>query len=175
MPDKTLTTKADDDVAVLAPTSLVIRSFRHGSDTAAFRALNEEWITRYFTWEAEDQKVLGDPEHSILGKGGCIFMVDADAVPVGCVALTPLRDGIHELSKMAVSPKLRGQGLGRRLLAHTIDHAKSIGAKRLVLTTNTKLLNAIHLYESLGFRHVSAQNLPPTPYTRVDVFMELAW
>ena len=28
----------------------------------------------------------------------------------------PMRDGIYELSKMAVSPHLRGRGIGRRLL-----------------------------------------------------------
>ena len=156
-----------------APASLVIRLFRPG-DAGAFRALNEEWINRYFTLEAEDQEVLSNPEQSVLGKGGCIFLVEADAVAVGCVALTPLPDGVYELSKMAVSPRLRGRGIGRRLLAHAIDHAKRIGARRLVLTTSTKLPNAIHLYESLGFRHMPAHALPPTPYTRVDVFMELA-
>ncbi len=173
MSDEAPKPKADNDVADSAPTSFVIRPFRPG-DAAAFRALNEEWITRHFTWEAEDQEVLSDPEHSILGKGGCIFLVEADAVPVGCVALTPLPDGAYELSKMAVSPRLRGQGLGRRLLAHAIDHARRVGAERLVLTTNIKLSNAIHLYESLGFRHVPAHALPSTPYTRVNVFMELA-
>ena len=174
MPDKPPTPKANDDVTISAPDAFVIRPYRSSSDAAAFRALNEEWITRYFALEAEDEEVLGDPERTILGQGGSIFLVETGAVLVGCVALTPLQNSVYELSKMAVSPRLRGQGLGRRLLAHAIDHARRIGAKRVVLTTNTKLANAIHLYESLGFRHVPAQALPPTPYTRVNVFMELA-
>ncbi len=45
-------------------------------------------------------------------------MAYAGADAVGCVALIPMRDGVYEISKMAVSPNLRGRGIGRRLL-HT--------------------------------------------------------
>jgi hypothetical protein len=43
----------------------------------------------------------------------------------------------------------------------------------LFLGSNTKLQSAIHLYESVGFRHVAPENLPPMPYTRADTFMEM--
>jgi putative acetyltransferase len=29
------------------------------------------------------------------------------------------------------------------------------------------------LYESVGFRHVKPETLPPMPYSRADVFMEM--
>lgn len=153
--------------------AIEIRPLLPGEDAAAFRSLNEEWITRHFTLEAKDMETLGDPENAILLKGGHIFMVYADAAPVGCVALIPLGNGIYELSKMAISPHLRGQGLGRRLLQHTIAQAKMIGARALFLGSSTKLPNAVHLYESVGFHHVQAETLPPMPYTRADVFMEM--
>jgi putative acetyltransferase len=150
-----------------------IRSLAPDDDATAFRTLNEEWITRYFTLEAKDRGTLNDPVNSILLKGGHIFMAYAEAEPVGCVALIPMRDGIYELSKMAVSPHLRGRGIGRRLLKHAIAHARSIGAKSLFLGSNTRLENAVHLYESVGFRHVKPESLPPMPYSRADVFMEM--
>jgi GNAT superfamily N-acetyltransferase len=75
---------------------------------------------------------------------------------------------------MAISPHLRGQGIGRRLLQHAITQAKVIGAKSLFLGSSTKLPNAVHLYESVGFRHVRPETLPPVPYTRANVFMEMA-
>jgi len=81
--------------------------------------------------------------------------------------------GVYELSKMAVSPQLRGLGIGRRLLEHAVAHARALGAKSLFLGSSTKLPNAVHLYESIGFRHVPPEKLPPMPYTRADVFMEL--
>jgi putative acetyltransferase len=156
-----------------ATRSVSIRPYAGQEDARAFRMLNEEWITRHFALEAKDIETLGNPEHAILRKGGNIFMVDLEGEAVGCVALIPMGGDVYELSKMAVSPKLRGQGVGRRLLEHAIGQAKSIGAKSLFLGSSTKLANAVHLYEAVGFRHVPPDALPPMPYTRADVFMEL--
>ena len=148
------------------PPVVEIRSLAPDDDATAFRTLNEEWITHYFTLEAKDRETLNDPVNSILLKGGLIFMAyaGAGAEAVGCVALIPMRDGVYELSKMAVSPHLRGRGIGRRLLQHALVQAKCLGAKSLFL---------IHLYESVGFRHVKPETLPPMPYCRDDVFMEM--
>ncbi len=155
------------------PPAIDIRPLLPGDDATAFRSLNEEWITRHFTLEAKDVETLGDPTNSILRKGGCIFMVYADAEAVGCVALISVGGGVYELSKMAISPHLRGHGLGRRLLQHAIAHARRIGARSLFLGSSTRLPDAIHLYESVGFRHVPPETLPPMPYTRANVFMEM--
>ena len=82
---------------------------------------------------------------------------------VGCVALIPIGDGVYELSKMAVSPELRGLGIGRRLLQYAVAQAKQIGARSLFLGSNAKLENAVHLYESIGFRHVPLRACRPCP------------
>jgi len=150
-----------------------IRSLEKGEDATAFRTLNEEWITRYFTLEKKDQEILGDPEGKILKHGGHILMVWLGNQAVGCVALIPMGDGVYELSKMAVSPEMRGMGIGRRLLLDAIALAKRIGARSLFLGSNSKLQNAVHLYESVGFRHVPADSIPDMPYVRANVFMDL--
>jgi putative acetyltransferase len=150
-----------------------IRSIETGEDASAFKTLNEEWITRYFTLEKADREKLDDPENKILKKGGHIFMAYLGQQAVGCVALVPMNDGVYELSKMAVSAELRGMGIGRRLLEHAVTQAKQLGAKSLFLGSNSRLVNAVHLYESVGFRHVPAESLPEMPYTRANVFMEL--
>lgn len=160
------------EVSVTAP-AITIRPFAAPADAIAFRELNEEWITRHFALEAKDIETLGDPQTAILNKGGHVFMVHAGQDAVGCVALIAMGDGVYELSKMAVSPKLRGQGIGRRLLEYSIAQARSIGARSLFLGSSTKLKNAVHLYESVGFRHVPPAALPQMPYTRADVFMEM--
>lgn len=157
-----------------SPPEIEIRSLQLGEDATAFRTLNEEWITRYFALEKMDRETLGDPENKILRKGGHIFMVYAGDEAVGCVALIPMGDGIYELSKMAVSPKLRGLGIGRRLLQHAIAQARLIGAKSLFLASNAKLADAVHLYESIGFHHVPPESQHPMPYRRANVFMEMA-
>jgi putative acetyltransferase len=150
-----------------------IRTLHSGEDATAFRTLNEEWITRYFALEKADRETLDDPENKILKKGGYIFMAYLNDQAVGCVALIPIGGGVYELSKMAVSPELRGLGIGRRLLLHTVAQARRIGAKSLFLGSNARLENAVHLYESIGFRHVPPESLPAMPYTRANVFMEL--
>jgi N-acetylglutamate synthase-like GNAT family acetyltransferase len=155
------------------PPAIEIRALQPNEDARAFRTLNEEWITHYFALEKKDREILDDPEKTILRQGGHIFMVYVEGHAVGCVALIPLGNGVYELSKMAVSARLRGLGIGRRLLEHAITQAKVIGAKSLFLGSNTTLKNAVHLYESVGFRHVPPEKIPPMPYTRTNVFMEM--
>lgn len=166
-------TYVDFQDVIDVPPAIEIRSLTPGDDATAFRTLNEEWITRYFALEDKDRETLNNPLQSILLKGGHIFMAYASAEAVGCVALIPMQDGVYELSKMAVSPHLRGRGLGRHLLQRAIAQARSIGARSLFLGSNQRLKDAIHLYESVGFRHVKPENLPPMPYSRADVFMEM--
>ena len=77
------------------------------------------------------------------------------------------------LSKMAVAPGLRGQGIGRRLLEHAIAEARTMGAASLFLGSSTKLPAAVRLYESVGFRHVPREQLPQLAYVRADIFMHM--
>ena len=157
----------------LGANALNIRSFQSGTaDAEAFRSLNEEWITRYFTMEARDFEILGDPEASILKHGGHIYMACLAGEAVGCFALESAGGDVYELSKMAVTPNLRGHGVGRRLLEYAIEQARALGAKSVWLGSNAKLENAIHLYESVGFQHLPQERWPNTPYSRANVFME---
>jgi putative acetyltransferase len=151
---------------------LEIREFKPG-DEIAFRELNEEWITRYFALEPKDVASLADPRATILAKGGRIFLAVQNGRPVGCCALLAMGPGEFEVAKMAVTEACQGAGFGRRLLAATIEGARALGARRLYLETNRKLATAIHLYESLGFRHVPMERVAPSPYARANVHMEL--
>ncbi|MCY9581310.1 GNAT family N-acetyltransferase [Paenibacillus alvei] len=71
--------------------------------------------------------------------------------------------GVFELSKMSVSPELRGRGYGRRILHAAINRARELSAKSLFLGSSTKLPNAVHLYESVGFKHVAIERIGPMP------------
>jgi putative acetyltransferase len=149
-----------------------LRAFR-GEDAVAFRELNEDWITKNFGLEEKDRETLGDPEGHILQVGGHIFMAVVNGKAAGCCALLLVRPGVFEVAKMTVAEDYRGMGIGRRMLAYTIAQGKALGAEALYLETNRKLLDAIHLYESLGFRHLPPESVAPSPYARANVFMEL--
>lgn len=152
--------------------SASMRTFEAG-DEEAFRKLNEAWIAEYFRLEAKDLTTLRDPRKYILGPGGQIFMALRDGQQIGCCALMLNERGIFEIAKMAVADSEQGRGVGRRLLEYAIEYAWMHGIERLYLETNSKLKNAIHLYESVGFRHLPRERVVPSPYQRVDVYMEM--
>lgn len=136
---------------------------------AAFKSLNEEWISKYFKIEPEDLKALDHPKEYILKKGGHILMAIYDNKPVGTCALIKMKDG-YELAKMAVAPEARGKSIGYLLGRAAIEKGRADGAKRIYLESNTILKPAISLYHKLGFKKVTG---PPSPYERANIQMEL--
>jgi len=138
----------------------------------AFRALNEEWISAYFKMEETDYKALDDPDGYILKNGGCIIVALYDDEPVGVCALVKMNDPEYdfELAKMAVSPKAQGKNIGWLLGQAIIAKAKTMGAAKLYLESNTLLKPAINLYHKLGFVKIAGR---ATPYERCNIQMEL--
>jgi len=123
---------------------------------AAFRALNVEWISKYFIMEEADYNALDNPNSYILDKGGYIFMAIYEGKPIGTCSLVKMEDSEfdYELAKMAVSPVVQGKGIGQLLGATIIEKAKALGGKTLFLESNTKLKPAIRLYQKLGFQKI---------------------
>lgn len=139
---------------------------------AAFKALNEEWISTYFKMEAADYKALDNPKGYILDKGGAILVALYDDEPVGVCALIKMNDPHYdyELAKMAVSPKAQGKNIGWLLGQAIVAKAASMGAATLYLESNTLLKPAISLYHKLGFQKVAGH---ATPYERCNIQMAL--
>ncbi len=136
-----------------------------------FRRLNLDWIERLFAVEEPDRKVLDEPEQAIVAKGGIIFFaLDGDAV-VGTVAMVRFTDARYELAKMAVATSHQRRGIGELLGQACKEWAAGKGVKTIFLETNSRLANAIRLYERLGFCH--AVDPHPSDYARADVYMEL--
>lgn len=137
-----------------------------------FRALNVEWISKYFKMEESDYKALDNPQGYILDKGGHILVALYNGEPLGVCALIKMDNGEYdfELAKMAVSPKAQGKNIGFLLSSAIIELAKTLGASKIYLESNTILKPAINLYHKLGFQKVAGK---PTPYTRCNIQMEL--
>ena len=138
---------------------------------ADFKSLNESWIKQYFVMEESDYKALDNPDDYIISSGGYIVMAIMDDTVVGTCALIKMADGGFELAKMAVSESAQGYGIGNIIGEHMINKARELGANRLWLESNTKLVPAINLYRKLGFSEVAIDS---TGYDRVDIQMELA-
>jgi DNA-binding MarR family transcriptional regulator/N-acetylglutamate synthase-like GNAT family acetyltransferase len=138
----------------------------------AFKRLNEEWISKYFKMEMADHKALDNPQKNIIAKGGYILVALYNNEPVGVCALIKMDDPVYEyeMAKMAVSLAAQGKNIGWLLGKAIIDKARSLGAKKLYLESNTILQPAINLYHKLGFQRVVGH---ASPYERCNIQMEL--
>ena len=137
--------------------------------TRDFDRLNREWLEKLFRVEEIDQEILTNPQATIVAHGGVILFARNAGNIVGTVALKHHGDGVYELTKMAVSPALRGGGIGRELLRAAIDRYRQIGGALLYLESHSSLKNAIHLYKTAGFVHEPPPRV--SEYARADVYM----
>lgn len=138
-----------------------------------FKSLNYEWLEDYFEVETADEKILSDPKGKIVKNGGAIFFACVDENVIGTAALIRRRDGALELTKMAVTKKFQGRGIGAKLLQRSIDRAKELGAVELFLQTSTKLKAANHLYRKAGFKKTKKSPADSSQYNRPKIMMKL--
>ena len=136
-----------------------------------FKELNLKWLEEYFYVEEHDQNLLERCEESIIDAGGHIFFYEQEGEIVGTFALIPHSEGIYELGKMAVEKAFRGQGIGQMMLSFCIDFAKQKHWKELLLYSNRKLHNSLHIYRKFGFREIQMEK--NNPYARGDIKMSL--
>src|SRR5882724_135354 len=137
-----------------------------------FERLNRLWLEGHSLIEPVDVEYLQAPERLILDTGGQVFFAVQGSVVIGTCAAIRISSSTFELAKLAVDPAARGHGLGRRLCETVVEYARRAGATEIVLTSHTALVEAIRLYESMGFRHA------PMPadvrYETANVFMQLS-
>lgn len=137
-----------------------------------FERLNRQWLEKYFVVEDFDLNIFSDPFKRVIEPGGGIYFACQGSKVVGTCAFYNNDDGA-EISKMAVDETCQGQGVGEKLLQHTLQQIRQRYGdnKRIYLITNSQLIPAIRLYEKVGFVITSRE--PHPIYKRGDVFMEL--
>ena len=135
-----------------------------------FHDLNFEWIEKYFTLEESDRVMLDAPQKTILDRGGYIVIALYQDEPVGTCALIKHDDERFELAKMAVSDDAKGKSIGFLMGRDIIQKARELGAERIFLESNTRLVPALNLYKKLGFARVVSE---PSPYSRCNIQMEI--
>jgi GNAT superfamily N-acetyltransferase len=80
-----------------------------------------------------------------------IWIVELDGEHSGSIGLTDEGDGQAMLRWVVLDPRLRGRGLGRRLIAEVLAFAEAAGYERVTLETFSDLTAAAHIYRSNGF------------------------
>ena len=117
----------------------------------SFKTLNLEWIEEFFKIEEEDLKILSNPQEYVIDKGGEIFFAIHNELVIGTSAMVPVKKGVFELAKMAVTKPYQGKGIGRMLMESSLKFANDSHANEVFLVTNDQLLPALELYNSSGF------------------------
>ncbi len=141
-------------------------------DTEKFKSLNLEWLDTYFKVEPIDELVLNNPKGEVIDKGGFIFMIQKNYNTIGTFAFIKKNEKVYEFSKMAITPDERGNGYGNIAMEFIIQFAKNKKWSKLILYSNTKLKNSIHLYKKYGFKEIPLEkNLI---YSRGNIKMELS-
>ncbi|SDS52224.1 Acetyltransferase (GNAT) family protein [Friedmanniella luteola] len=99
--------------------------------------------------------------HEVRPPHGAFVVAYLDGEAVGCGAVKHHPQHVSDIKRMWVAEAARGQGLGRRLLAHLEDLAREHGSTHVRLETNDVLREAIALYRSAGYLEVDRFNAEP--------------
>lgn len=171
----------------MKPDPIVIRELRTGDAIPPLTALLHTAYAplarmgfRFLATHQDDATTLR------RAREGVTFIAEHGAEPAGILTLRPPqtrslcewfnRPGVWTFGQFAVSPRIQGRGLGRRLLRTAEEHALRNGAAHLALDTAEGAAHLITWYERLGFRFVQHVRWEVTNYRSVVMSKPLnAW
>ena len=131
---------------------LRLGDFDHQAVVQLLHALDEEIRARYD--EPVDDFVLQlDPDEVAPGHGAFV-VAWADGKAVGCGAARLIDQETAELKRMYIIPEYRRQGLAGAILRFLEDHARALGAIRVVLETVIDPPAAVALYRAAGYDEI---------------------
>lgn len=121
----------------------------------------EELDKRFPTgFDPGDSLIVDAP--SMRAPNGMFVVAHSDGHAVACGGVKSVDETTGEIKRMWVHPDMRGAGIGRRMLEHLEGCAKQLGHERVVLDTNSTLLEAIAMYDRAGY--VSIERYNDNPY-----------
>lgn len=153
---------------LLAASATVIERVDPESDEA-------RWcVDQYFTELSERFADGFDPGETapadadeLVPPRGAFLVARLDGEPVGCGAVKTWEPpstsggGVADIKRMWVSPRMRGAGLGRRMLEALEGEARALGLGRARLETNGALAEAIAMYRGRGYQEIEPYSGDP--------------
>ncbi|MDG2025696.1 MAG: GNAT family N-acetyltransferase [Acidimicrobiales bacterium] len=130
---------------------------------------DSQWMLEQYFTEIDERfetgldrdNVLTSDTHEISPPNGLFIAGRLGVEPVACGVLKKVVPDVADIKRMWVSDRVRGRGVGRRLLERLVAEGRAMGLRRVQLETNEALTEAIALYRSAGFTEVEAFNDEP--------------
>ena len=130
-------------------------------------------IDQYFDAKAFEEELETLPGKYAPPKGSLLLALWAGQ-PAGCVALRKIDAQTCEMKRMFVYPRFQGRGVGRALAEAILREAKTAGYTTMRLDTSVRQIEALQLYQSLGFKTIDAYYELSPEMKNWLVFMELS-
>ncbi len=130
----------------------------------------EKWLELDICFQGFEAEVANLPG-KYAKPDGRLLLAAVDGAIAGCIALRKLEENICEMKRLYLRDTFRGSGLGNKLIEKVIAEARLIAYQKMRLDTLPgKMAKAVRLYESHGFRQISAYY--ENPYAET-LYMEL--
>lgn len=134
-----------------------------------FIDFNTDWIVDNFGFlEDEDRETFENIDEELKEGAMIYFAIENDIALATCMS-KPMEGDAWEICKLASNKRQPHKGCGTAVFEAAMKWAKTHGAKRLFLISNSKLKPAVHIYEKYGFNEIKLENYG---YTRGDIAFE---
>jgi ribosomal protein S18 acetylase RimI-like enzyme len=110
---------------------------------------------REVTAENISAAIEAEPSDDLWGATGLFIVADSTA---GCGGLRFMEPGVAELTRIYVAPSGRRRRLGQQIVERLETEARNRGVHTLRLDTRADLVEALALYEKLGYVDVEPFN-----------------
>lgn len=131
------------------PTIKVVKTTSENPD---FLFLIETFDT--FLWERYPELKKEYWGNNLIEFNSNVFIIYLDDEPVACGCFKKYDKNKVELKRMFVSPKARGLGLAQMVIGELEVEARNQGFEIMILETLYKQIEAINLYQKVGFEIV---------------------
>jgi len=135
-----------------------VRKIRE-SDIEGFRAALDAVVSErkyLLTLETPSSQVIGDFVRANVENNYAQYVAEFQNEIIGWADIIPKqKEAVKHVGELGVGviAEHRGKGIGKVLLQHVIEHSWENGLKRIELEVYSSNLDAVALYEKLGFEH----------------------
>ncbi len=103
-------------------------------------------------WERYPESQVEYAAGNVLPADATLVVAYLDDVAVGCGAFKPFDAQTVEIKRMYTDPTARGKGVATAILAKLEELGIATGHTMAVLETGNRQLEAVRLYQKLGFQ-----------------------